>query len=82
MEGAALIRPACGAGRHAAHLARRHGAVVDAVDASPSQIERARARATCERSPAGIERAERLPPTPARAAWTVALLHAARAAKE
>ncbi|MFF0897857.1 NUDIX domain-containing protein [Streptomyces sp. NPDC003278] len=34
----------CGPGRHAAYLARTHGAAVDAVDLSPTQIERARAR--------------------------------------
>ncbi|WP_406260239.1 bifunctional class I SAM-dependent methyltransferase/NUDIX hydrolase [Actinacidiphila glaucinigra] len=33
-----------GLGRHAAHLARAHGAVVDAVEASPTQHERAAAR--------------------------------------
>lgn len=34
----------CGPARHAAHLVRAHGAFVDAVDSSPSQCERARAR--------------------------------------
>ncbi|MEV8311816.1 class I SAM-dependent methyltransferase, partial [Streptomyces flavidovirens] len=34
----------CGTGRHAAYLVREHGAVVDAVDSSPSQHARARSR--------------------------------------
>lgn len=33
-----------GVGRHAAHLVRDHGAVVDAIDASATQHQRARAR--------------------------------------
>ncbi|WP_348652399.1 NUDIX domain-containing protein [Streptomyces sp. ATE26] len=34
----------CGTGRHAAHLARTHGAAVDGIELSPTQIQRARAR--------------------------------------
>ncbi|MFD5271576.1 SAM-dependent methyltransferase, partial [Streptomyces sp. NPDC058335] len=34
----------CGPGRQAAHLARTHHAAVDAVDLSPTQIDRAQAR--------------------------------------
>ncbi|MGV9651231.1 bifunctional class I SAM-dependent methyltransferase/NUDIX hydrolase [Streptomyces sp. NPDC003554] len=44
LAGRRVLDLGCGPGRHAAHLARCYGAVVDAVDASPSQIERARAR--------------------------------------
>ncbi|MFF2519976.1 class I SAM-dependent methyltransferase [Streptomyces sp. NPDC058086] len=35
---------ASGMGKYAAYLAREHGALADAVDASPTQYERARAR--------------------------------------
>ncbi|MFE4085968.1 class I SAM-dependent methyltransferase [Streptomyces sp. YIM B13502] len=42
LEGLRVLDLGCGTGRHAAHLARAYGAWVDGVDASPSQIERAR----------------------------------------
>lgn len=44
LRGLRVLDLGCGPARHAAHLARAHGAHVDAVDASPSQIERALAR--------------------------------------
>ena len=51
LEGLRVLDLGCGTGRHAAHLARAYGARADGVDASPSQIERARARyPTCRGS--------------------------------
>ncbi|MFF1451247.1 NUDIX domain-containing protein [Streptomyces sp. NPDC058274] len=44
LSGKRVLDLGCGPGRHAAHLVRERGALVDAVDASPSQVERARAR--------------------------------------
>ncbi|KUM99398.1 methyltransferase [Streptomyces yokosukanensis] len=44
IEGLRVLDIGCGPGRHAAHLVRTYGAQVDGVDASLSQIERARAR--------------------------------------
>ncbi|MFD3580963.1 NUDIX domain-containing protein [Streptomyces sp. NPDC058683] len=44
LGGKRVLDLGCGTARHAAHLARDHGARVDAVDASAPQIERARAR--------------------------------------
>ncbi|MEU0336672.1 NUDIX domain-containing protein [Streptomyces sp. NPDC006193] len=44
LGGLRVLDIGCGPARHAAHLARTHGAHVDAVDASLGQIERARAR--------------------------------------
>ncbi|WP_461077842.1 bifunctional class I SAM-dependent methyltransferase/NUDIX hydrolase [Streptomyces deserti] len=44
VSGRRVLDLGCGPGRHAAHLVRAHGALVDAVDASPSQYARARAR--------------------------------------
>lgn len=44
LQGLRVLDLGCGPARHAAHLAREHGALVDAVDSSPTQIERARAR--------------------------------------
>ncbi|MFI9249908.1 bifunctional class I SAM-dependent methyltransferase/NUDIX hydrolase [Streptomyces sp. NPDC053069] len=44
IRGLRVLDIGCGPGRHAAHLARTYGAQVDGVDASLSQIERARAR--------------------------------------
>ncbi|MFF6641301.1 NUDIX domain-containing protein [Streptomyces althioticus] len=44
IQGLRVLDIGCGPGRHAAHLARTYGAQVDGVDASLSQIERARAR--------------------------------------
>lgn len=44
IEGLRVLDIGCGPGRHAAHLARTYAAQVDGVDASLSQIERARAR--------------------------------------
>ncbi|MGW4170098.1 bifunctional class I SAM-dependent methyltransferase/NUDIX hydrolase [Streptomyces chartreusis] len=44
LAGLRVMDLGCGPGRHAAHLARAHGALVDAVDSSPTQIERARTR--------------------------------------
>ncbi|WP_350328589.1 class I SAM-dependent methyltransferase [Actinospica acidiphila] len=43
LAGLRVLDLGCGTGRHAAHLARAYGARVDGVDASPSQIQRARA---------------------------------------
>ncbi|WP_416959756.1 class I SAM-dependent methyltransferase [Streptomyces sp. Agncl-13] len=44
LRGRRVLDLGCGPARHAAHLARDLGAVVDAVDSSPTQIQRARAR--------------------------------------
>ncbi|MFE9597137.1 NUDIX domain-containing protein [Streptomyces hokutonensis] len=44
LEGRRVLDLGCGPARHAAHLARDHGVLVDAVDSSPTQIERARTR--------------------------------------
>ncbi|MFF4054362.1 NUDIX domain-containing protein [Streptomyces sp. NPDC001668] len=44
LAGRRVLDLGCGTARHAAHLARAHGASVDAVDSSPTQLERARAR--------------------------------------
>ncbi|MFG2125005.1 NUDIX domain-containing protein [Streptomyces sp. NPDC048710] len=44
LTGRRVLDLGCGTARHAAHLVRSYGAVLDAVDASPSQIERARTR--------------------------------------
>ncbi len=44
LAGRRVLDLGCGPARHAAHLVRAHGALVDAVDASASQIDRARAR--------------------------------------
>jgi SAM-dependent methyltransferase len=44
LEGLRVLDIGCGPARHAAHLARTYGAQVDGIDASASQIERARAR--------------------------------------
>ncbi|MEU3844828.1 bifunctional class I SAM-dependent methyltransferase/NUDIX hydrolase [Streptomyces sp. NPDC028635] len=44
LTGLRVLDLGCGPGRHAAHLARTHRAAVDAVDASSTQIDRARAR--------------------------------------
>ncbi|WP_246562251.1 NUDIX domain-containing protein [Streptomyces roseirectus] len=44
LTGRRVLDLGCGLARHAAHLVTAHGARVDAVDASPGQIERARAR--------------------------------------
>ncbi|MFD7054254.1 NUDIX domain-containing protein [Streptomyces mirabilis] len=44
LTGRRVLDLASGLGRYAAYLAREHGALVDAVDASPTQYERARAR--------------------------------------
>ncbi|WP_437114120.1 bifunctional class I SAM-dependent methyltransferase/NUDIX hydrolase [Streptomyces collinus] len=44
LGGLRVLDVGCGPGRHAAHLARTYGAQVDGIDASASQIERARAR--------------------------------------
>ncbi|MGW0769049.1 bifunctional class I SAM-dependent methyltransferase/NUDIX hydrolase [Streptomyces sp. NPDC002676] len=44
LRGLRVLDLGCGPARHAAHLARTSGAQVDGVDASPSQLERARAR--------------------------------------
>lgn len=44
IRGLSVLDIGCGPGRHAAHLARTYGAQVDGVDASLSQIERARTR--------------------------------------
>jgi SAM-dependent methyltransferase len=43
LEGLRVLNLGCGTGRHAAHLARAYGSRADGVDASSSQIERARA---------------------------------------
>ncbi|MFE3033189.1 NUDIX domain-containing protein [Streptomyces canus] len=44
LAGRRVLDLGCGPGRHAAHLVRTYGASVDAVDSSPTQYERARAR--------------------------------------
>lgn len=44
LRGRRVLDLGCGTARHAARLVRAHGAVVDAVDSSEGQIERARAR--------------------------------------
>ncbi|WP_333779063.1 bifunctional class I SAM-dependent methyltransferase/NUDIX hydrolase [Streptomyces sp. IBSBF 3136] len=44
LGGLRVLDIGCGPARHAAHLARAYGARVDGIDASPGQIERARAR--------------------------------------
>ena len=44
LDGRRVLDLGSGLARHAAHLARDRGALVDAVDFSPTQIERARAR--------------------------------------
>lgn len=44
IRGLRVLDIGCGPARHAAHLARTYGAQVDGVDASLSQIERARGR--------------------------------------
>ncbi|MEU6578887.1 bifunctional class I SAM-dependent methyltransferase/NUDIX hydrolase [Streptomyces sp. NPDC046805] len=44
LRGLRVLDLGCGTARHAAHLARTYDAVVDAVDSSSSQIERAHAR--------------------------------------
>lgn len=44
LTGRRVLDLGCGTARHAARLVRAYGAQVDAVDAAPGQIERARAR--------------------------------------
>ncbi|MET7685687.1 NUDIX domain-containing protein [Streptomyces sp. NPDC005423] len=44
LRGRRVLDLGCGPARHAAHLARVHRALVDAVDSSPTQVERARTR--------------------------------------
>ncbi|MEU0030045.1 bifunctional class I SAM-dependent methyltransferase/NUDIX hydrolase [Streptomyces sp. NPDC006335] len=44
LTGRRVLDLGCGPGRHAAHLVRSYGASVDAVDSSPTQVARARAR--------------------------------------
>ncbi|MFE1878692.1 bifunctional class I SAM-dependent methyltransferase/NUDIX hydrolase [Streptomyces diastatochromogenes] len=44
LAGRRVLDLGCGPARHAAHLVRTYGALLDAVDASASQLERARAR--------------------------------------
>ncbi|MET9680049.1 bifunctional class I SAM-dependent methyltransferase/NUDIX hydrolase [Streptomyces coeruleorubidus] len=44
LTGRRVLDLGCGPARHAAHLVRGHGALVDAVDSSAGQYERARAR--------------------------------------
>ncbi|MFJ6387913.1 bifunctional class I SAM-dependent methyltransferase/NUDIX hydrolase [Streptomyces sp. NPDC091972] len=44
LAGRRVLDLGCGPARHAAHLVRAYGASVDAVDVSPAQHERARAR--------------------------------------
>ncbi|WP_019070749.1 class I SAM-dependent methyltransferase [Streptomyces hokutonensis] len=44
LEARRVLNLGCGPARHAAHLARDLSAVVDAVDSSPTQIQRARSR--------------------------------------
>ncbi|MFE3854142.1 NUDIX domain-containing protein [Streptomyces griseorubiginosus] len=44
LAGRRVLDLGCGPARHAAHLVRTYGAAVDAVDSSPTQHERARAR--------------------------------------
>ncbi|MGH4033027.1 SAM-dependent methyltransferase [Actinomycetota bacterium Odt1-20B] len=46
IRGKRLLDIGCGPGHHAVHLARAHGAQVDAVDLSPTQHERALRRST------------------------------------
>ncbi|CAL9624304.1 hypothetical protein SUDANB21_05937 [Streptomyces sp. enrichment culture] len=43
LEGLRVLDLGCGTRRHAAHLSRAYGSRADGVDASSSQIERARA---------------------------------------
>ncbi|MFI6856575.1 bifunctional class I SAM-dependent methyltransferase/NUDIX hydrolase [Streptomyces sp. NPDC050416] len=44
LTGRRVLDLGCGPARHAAYLVRAHGALVDAVDSSAGQLERARAR--------------------------------------
>ncbi|MDQ0746823.1 8-oxo-dGTP pyrophosphatase MutT (NUDIX family) [Streptomyces africanus] len=44
LTGRRVLDLGCGPARQAAHLVRAHGALVDAVDSSAGQVERARAR--------------------------------------
>ncbi|MGY4906883.1 bifunctional class I SAM-dependent methyltransferase/NUDIX hydrolase [Streptomyces sp. 900116325] len=44
LRGKSVLDLGSGIGKHAAHLVREHGAVVDAIDASPNQYQRARDR--------------------------------------
>ncbi|MFJ8637384.1 SAM-dependent methyltransferase [Streptomyces sp. NPDC093568] len=47
LDGRRVLDLGCGPARHAAHLALDHGALVDAVDSSPTQIERAPVTSRC-----------------------------------